>query len=554
MDKLSQSDGRKVSGDRVVTGRRRQRREAETADLAGGEPERRYAVAGGGSSLAVGDSPAEEDRGRREPEEQRRRPEKDGGAAGGGRRGRTDKPVSPINDQGNELVEKKMAEEEHNICESRCHDNIEVATAQINPSLDVIRTPGIAVGSEWPAATTSKFPRLALAISPPGREEGEEEKDPKDGWFVLDPTLGPTDVTAISENSLQYFACENVLPHPAKIIREALSKVLVFYYPLAGRLRKKEDGKLQVECTGEGVLFVETMVDKNLSILGDLDQLKPSFKQLLSRFPSNTAIEDAHPTVLQVTLLVNHFACGGFVVAVNFHHCIFDGRGVGQFLNSLGEMARGHVKLSIEPIWDREILKPRNMLVHELEFIEEKKQSTSHLETPTIYKESVQMSLTLGFETIKYVKDGIMPKCIDICTTFEIFAALVWRARTKALEIPHTQNVSISFVVDVRRSFNPPLPNGYYGNGIVGAFAKAIVHDVINKPLSYLVNIIKETKMSLTNRYLLSIIDTKQFPTNVHSNQANIILSDWRWLGFNEVDFVSGTPVNICPIIWNENG
>ncbi|GLJ29795.1 hypothetical protein SUGI_0588470 [Cryptomeria japonica] len=292
------------------------------------------------------------------------------------------------------------------------------------------------------------------------------------------------------------------------------------------------------------------MVDKNLSILGDLDQLKPSFKQLLSRFPSNTAIEDAHPTVLQV----NHFACGGFVVAVNFHHCIFDGRGVGQFLNSLGEMARGHVKLSIEPIWDREILKPRNMLVHELEFIEEKKQSTSHLETPTIYKESVQMSLTLGFETIKYVKDGIMPKCIDICTTFEIFAALVWRARTKALEIPHTQNVSISFVVDVRRSFNPPLPNGYYGNGIVGAFAKAIVHDVINKPLSYLVNIIKETKMSLTNRYLLSIIDTKQFPTNVHSNQANIILSDWRWLGFNEVDFVSGTPVNICPIIWNENG
>ncbi|XP_059071718.1 uncharacterized protein LOC131869257 [Cryptomeria japonica] len=91
--------GWKVSGGRAVTGRRRQRREAETVDLAGGEPERRYAVAGGGSSLATGDSPAKEDRGRREPEEQRRRPEKDRGAAGGGRRGRTDrsdKPVSPV--------------------------------------------------------------------------------------------------------------------------------------------------------------------------------------------------------------------------------------------------------------------------------------------------------------------------------------------------------------------------------------------------------------------------------------------------------------------------
>ncbi|GLJ29799.1 hypothetical protein SUGI_0588510 [Cryptomeria japonica] len=102
---------------------------------------------------------------------------------------------------------------------------------------------------------------------------------------------------------LVYEACEHVLPDPAKTIREALSKVLVYYYPLAGRLRKKEDGKLQVECTGEGVLFVETMVDKNLSILGDLEQLKPSFKQLLFRFPSNTSIENVHPMVLQVTLV-----------------------------------------------------------------------------------------------------------------------------------------------------------------------------------------------------------------------------------------------------------
>ncbi|GLJ29798.1 hypothetical protein SUGI_0588500 [Cryptomeria japonica] len=122
---------------------------------------------------------------------------------------------------------------------------------------------------------------------------------------------------------LVYEACENVLPHPAKTIREALSKVLVYYYPLAGRLRKKEDGKLQVECTGEGVLFVEAMVDNSLSVLGDLDQLKPSFKQLLFRFPFDNALEDVHPMVLQV----NHFTCGGFVVAVSFNHCVCDGRG-----------------------------------------------------------------------------------------------------------------------------------------------------------------------------------------------------------------------------------
>ncbi|GLJ30289.1 hypothetical protein SUGI_0598990 [Cryptomeria japonica] len=351
----------------------------------------------------------------------------------------------------------------------------------------------------------------------------------------------------INSNALLvYEGCENVLADPAKTIREALSKVLVYYYPLAGRLRKKEDGKLQLECTGEGVLFVEAMVDNSLSVLGDLDKLEPSFKKLLFRFPSDAAIEDVHPIVIQV----NHFICGGFVVAVSFQHMVCDGRGIGQFLKGLGEMARGHIKPSTEPVWDRELLRPRNISVHNLELTKEKIESTSNSWIPPIYKESTQMSLNLDLETIKYVKDGIMLECLDNCTTFEIVAALVWQASTKVLEIPHTQNVSISFAVDARTSFNPPLPNGYYGNGVVAADAQAIAHDVINKPLSYLVNIIKKTKMSLTNEYLRSIIDTDGFS----SDQANISLSDWRWLGFNEVDFGSGSPVNICPIYWNENG
>ncbi|XP_057865142.1 3'-N-debenzoyl-2'-deoxytaxol N-benzoyltransferase isoform X1 [Cryptomeria japonica] len=349
---------------------------------------------------------------------------------------------------------------------------------------------------------------------------------------------------------LVYEACENVLADPAKTIQEALSKVLVYYYPVAGRLRKKEDGKLQLECTGEGVLFVEAIVDNSLSVLGDLNQIKPSFKQLFFWFPSNTAIEDVHPMVLQV----NRFTCGGFVVAVSFHHIIFDGQGVGNFLKNLGEMARGHVKPSIEPIWERDILKPSNVLVQDLKLIEEKIESTSHSWKPPIHEESIQMSLTFDYETIKYMKQRITQECMDICTTFEIVAALVWRARIKALKIPHTQSAKFFFATNVRGSFNPPLPNGYYGNGFIFACAQATVHDVMNQPLSYIVNIIKKTKMSLNNKYLRSTIDMDQFPSDIFSNQANMLLSDWRWLGFNEVDFGLGSPVNICPMHWNENG
>ncbi|XP_057834965.2 U-box domain-containing protein 33 [Cryptomeria japonica] len=46
----------------------------------------------------------------------------------------------------------------------------------------------------WPSTTSSKFPCLDLAISPPRQEEGEIGKDPKDGWSVPDPTPGPANV------------------------------------------------------------------------------------------------------------------------------------------------------------------------------------------------------------------------------------------------------------------------------------------------------------------------------------------------------------------------
>ncbi|MFS7908514.1 putative 13-hydroxylupanine O-tigloyltransferase [Helianthus anomalus] len=55
--------------------------------------------------------------------------------------------------------------------------------------------------------------------------------------------------------------------NPASVIREALAKVLVFYYPLAGRIKEGPGRKLMVDCTGEGVVFIEAEADVTKPVL-----------------------------------------------------------------------------------------------------------------------------------------------------------------------------------------------------------------------------------------------------------------------------------------------
>nr|CAD1820828.1 unnamed protein product [Ananas comosus var. bracteatus] len=55
---------------------------------------------------------------------------------------------------------------------------------------------------------------------------------------------------------------------PAAITKRALAEALVYYYPLAGRLRAGPGDKLIVECTGEGAVFVEANADVRLEDFG----------------------------------------------------------------------------------------------------------------------------------------------------------------------------------------------------------------------------------------------------------------------------------------------
>ena len=87
---------------------------------------------------------------------------------------------------------------------------------------------------------------------------------------------------------------------PVKVVKEALEKLLVHYFPFAGRLRDADNGKLTVDCTGEGVLFVEAEADISLEEFGDLYPPIPRGDDFINNVPGSEDITDSPILLIQV--------------------------------------------------------------------------------------------------------------------------------------------------------------------------------------------------------------------------------------------------------------
>lgn len=342
--------------------------------------------------------------------------------------------------------------------------------------------------------------------------------------------------------------------NPVKIIRDALSEALTYYYPLAGQVKKTPDGrKLQVECPGEGALLVEAATDTSLSQFGILEDPKLSLDPLLHQL---TEVEEVPPVILQVT----RFKCGAVVVGVSFIHNLCDGRGAAQFLMGVAEIARGEAKLSIEPVWQREVLKPHQppiVLFQHEEFLESGflVNPNSPLDLTAVKADDlVNFSFFFTSDALQRIKQPIAEELKEHCTTFEVLSALAWRARTIALGIPLNAAVRLLFGVDVRRVMKSSIAEGYYGNALcVGCVGNITAQEVVSGSLSHTVKMIKKAKLSVNEEYVrscISFIEMKRSgpeSTDVRISAEDTYVTDWRWLGFNQVDFGWGEPILARP-------
>ncbi|VAI00585.1 unnamed protein product [Triticum turgidum subsp. durum] len=328
-------------------------------------------------------------------------------------------------------------------------------------------------------------------------------------------------------------------------MRQGFARALVPYYPVAGRIAEPTPGEPVVDCTGEGVWFVEAAASCSLADVNGLEDRPLAIPKadLIPRPPADHKLED------QILLAqITKFTCGGYAVGICFSHLVFDGQGAAQFLTAVGEMARGLPEPSVKPIWSRDAIPnpPKPPLGPPPSFT-----------AFNFVKSTVEISL----DSIKRVKDQVAAETAQRCSTFDVVTAMIFKCRAAAIGSAPDAEVRLGFAAGTRHLLGSslPSPEGYYGNCVYpGGLARAS-KDVEEASLVEIVTAIREAKDALSARFLDWLGGgAKDSHYNVSLDYGTLVVTDWSHVGFNDVDYGFGEPtyvftlnddVNIVPSV-----
>ncbi|KAJ6810648.1 uncharacterized protein M6B38_103965 [Iris pallida] len=334
---------------------------------------------------------------------------------------------------------------------------------------------------------------------------------------------------------------------PARVIREALARALVPYYPVAGRFATSSgDGKLYVDCNAEGVWFVEARADCRLEDVGYLE-CQPLVIPNDQLFPSAPAglDEDALTFMLQVT----EFKCGGFVLGFKCSHCLFDAIGVGQFLLALSELARGLPRPTVKPVWCREAFPEPANFQHQID--QQLAAPAAAPPPPPAAFELEHFTTDISQDLVNRLKNSFLKETGKNCSVFDVLTALVWQCRTRAAGLPPDARLTLNFPANIRQELRKELPaeGGYYGNCVYHIVLEAASGKIAGAPLFDVVRLIGSAKERLSAKFARWLKgDPDEVPLPLSFSYGSMSFTDLRRVGFVRTDYGWGEPDHVVPI------
>ncbi|KAF0892350.1 hypothetical protein E2562_015429 [Oryza meyeriana var. granulata] len=237
---------------------------------------------------------------------------------------------------------------------------------------------------------------------------------------------------------------------------------------------------------------------------------------------------------------VTEFACGGFVVGVTWNHALADGAGMAQFLQAVGELARGLPSPTVLPVrWDYSLPELPPAIISLL----------AQLMVSCKPYDCASSYFTVPMSFINRVKAEFSHKApaAPPCSLFEVVVAAVWQCRaraTKSSDADMDDPVSLEFTANVRKQAQ--AKPGYYGNCFSLQTAVATRGEVANGDVVKLVQLVKDAKGRIL--YTFQMDGASSHGSQGRAGQLvkdTLYVSSWWNLGFDDVDFGSGSAARV---------
>ncbi|CAI0452699.1 unnamed protein product [Linum tenue] len=338
-------------------------------------------------------------------------------------------------------------------------------------------------------------------------------------------SLSELDMTgAISHVDTLYFYAKPTVPQNDAVLvdrlRHALSQTLVPFYPLAGRLDPIGGGRLELDCNAMGVEFIVAEAETaSLEGLGVGDLARSSGTKFQPLVPEvNYALPMKEWPLLLVQL--TKFGCGGMCLCFNMSHIPADGLSGLHFLNEWARVARGE-GIGTMPFHDRKVLRAGEPpLGRQPSF------DPAEFQRPPVMLPNVGCTddngngaggpsdeITVARLKLSKTKLLLLKEMANKgnpnrpYSTYETLTAHTWRCACKARKLKPNQPTAVGVYVDVRRRLNPPLPDAYLGDAVFGVKAISLSGDLVNKPLGYAAETIREAVEKVDGEFLSSAVE-----------------------------------------------
>nr|AMZ03406.1 acyltransferase ACT1-7 [Plectranthus barbatus] len=330
-------------------------------------------------------------------------------------------------------------------------------------------------------------------------------------------------------------------PRNKSELEESLEKVLVDFYPLAGRYTMNDH---IVDCSDEGAVFVEAeALDAELT----MDQLVKNMEAQTIHHLLPDQYFPADAPIPLLSIQVTHFPFGGLAIAIVVSHAVFEGFSLGVFVAAWSKATiNPDVKIEITPSFDLPSLLP----------YKDDDFGLTDCEIINLCEDIVVKRFMFGKEAITRLRSRLSPNHNGkTISRVRVVCAVIVKALMGLERAKHgkTRDFLITQSINMRERTKAPLQKHACGNLAVLSCTRRVEAEEMME-LQNLVNLIGESTEKDIAHYS-ELLSHNQFGRDIIVNVMkslmqfldpdiySVCFTDWSKFRFYEADFGFGKPV-----------